>query len=33
MADTIADPSQPWYRSLNATQWKTLFPSLLERIP
>ena len=29
MADTVADPSQPWYRSLNATQWKTLFASNL----
>src|SRR6185503_14547286 len=29
MADTDADASQPWYRSLNATQWKTLFASNL----
>src|SRR4029079_8271164 len=29
MADTVADASQPWYRSLNATQWKTLFASNL----
>src|SRR3954462_13622279 len=29
MADTVADASQPWYRSLNATQWKTLFASKL----
>ena len=29
MADTAADVSQPWYRSLNATQWKTLFASNL----
>src|SRR4051794_39106400 len=29
MADTVADTSQPWYRSLNATQWKTLFASNL----
>src|SRR6476646_9510573 len=29
MADTVADASQPWYRSLNATQGKTLFASNL----
>src|SRR3954467_8934724 len=29
MADTVADASQTWYRSLNATQWKTLFASNL----
>src|SRR3979411_2471464 len=29
MDDTVADASQPWYRSLNATQWKTLFASNL----
>src|SRR4051812_13086179 len=29
MADTVADASQPWYRSLNASQWKTLFASNL----
>ena len=29
MADTVAGASQPWYRSLNATQWKTLFASNL----
>ena len=29
MADTVADASLPWYRSLNATQWKTLFASNL----